>query len=62
MSFSDVAGCDGSRRELSELVDFLKDPDKFSAVGARCCLPRTHLQLHLPQQLYEDPMSPLQQR
>ncbi|EOD04811.1 ATP-dependent metalloprotease FtsH [Emiliania huxleyi CCMP1516] len=35
VSFSDVAGCDGSRRELSELVDFLKDPDKFSAVGAR---------------------------
>jgi len=35
VSFSDVAGCDGSRKELSELVDFLKDPDKFSAVGAR---------------------------
>ncbi|QGS67779.1 ATP-dependent zinc metalloprotease FtsH [Oceanobacillus sp. 143] len=33
--FTDVAGADEEKQELVEVVDFLKDPRKFSAVGAR---------------------------
>lgn len=33
--FSDVAGADEEKQELIEVVEFLKDPRKFSAVGAR---------------------------
>jgi len=33
--FRDVAGADEEKQELVEVVDFLKDPRKFSAVGAR---------------------------
>src|SRR5690625_1869592 len=33
--FSDVAGADEEKQELVEVVDFLKDPRKFTAVGAR---------------------------
>ena len=32
--FSDVAGYDGAKREISEVVDFLKEPDRYKAVGA----------------------------
>src|SRR5690625_5103583 len=32
--FSDVAGADEEKQELVEVVDFLKDPRKFSKVGA----------------------------
>ena len=35
VSFADVAGCDESKYELEEVVDFLKDPDKFNNVGAK---------------------------
>jgi cell division protease FtsH len=35
VSFADVAGCDESKYELQEVVDFLKDPDKFNNVGAK---------------------------
>lgn len=33
--FTDVAGVDEAKEELSEVVEFLRSPDKFAAVGAR---------------------------
>ena len=36
VTFADVAGCDASKLELEEVVEFLKSPDKFEAVGAQC--------------------------
>jgi cell division protease FtsH len=35
VTFSDVAGIDEAREELKELVDFLRDPEKYTAIGAR---------------------------
>lgn len=35
VKFSDVAGVDEAKRELEEVVDFLKNPDKYAKVGAR---------------------------
>jgi cell division protease FtsH len=35
ITFVDVAGVEEAKIELSEIVDFLKFPDKFTAVGAR---------------------------
>merc|ERR1719258_391900 len=35
VTFEDVAGCDGSKLELNEIVEFLKNPGKFSALGAK---------------------------
>ena len=32
--FSDVAGYNGAKREISEVVDFLKEPDRYKQVGA----------------------------
>ncbi len=35
MSFDDVAGADEAKEELEEIVDFLKSPDKYQALGAK---------------------------
>ena len=35
VTFADVAGCDESKEEVVELVDFLKDPQKFQKLGGR---------------------------
>ncbi|MCE5200940.1 MAG: ATP-dependent zinc metalloprotease FtsH [Synergistaceae bacterium] len=46
VTFADVAGCDESKEELSEVVQFLKEPDKFTKLGAR--VPRGVLLLGAP--------------
>lgn len=33
-TFADVAGCEESKQEVVEIVDFLKDPEKFTKLGA----------------------------
>ncbi len=35
VTFSDVAGVDEAKQELTEIVDFLKNPQKYKAMGAR---------------------------
>ena len=35
VTFTDVAGCDESKNELEEVVDFLKNPGRFINVGAK---------------------------
>ena len=35
ITFNDVAGVDEAKQELSEVVDFLKNPGKYKAMGAR---------------------------
>ncbi|MBU3614965.1 ATP-dependent zinc metalloprotease FtsH [Polynucleobacter sp. Latsch14-2] len=35
ITFADVAGCDEAKEEVFELVDFLKDPQKFQKLGGR---------------------------
>lgn len=34
-TFADVAGCDEAKEEVSELVDFLRDPSKFQKLGGK---------------------------
>ena len=34
VTFADVAGCEESKQEVVEVVDFLKDPEKFTKLGA----------------------------
>ena len=35
VTFDDVAGADEAKRELSEIVEFLREPEKFISLGAR---------------------------
>ena len=35
VTFADVAGCDEAKTELHEIIDFLKDPQKFARLGGR---------------------------
>ena len=35
ITFADVAGCDEAKEEVSELVEFLRDPTKFQKLGGR---------------------------
>jgi cell division protease FtsH len=34
-TFADIAGYDGVKQEIGEIVEFLRDPAKFSGIGAR---------------------------
>jgi cell division protease FtsH len=46
ITFADVAGCDEAKEEVSELVDFLRDPTKFQNLGGR--IPRGVLMVGSP--------------
>jgi cell division protease FtsH len=46
VTFSDVAGCDEAKEEVSEIVDFLRDPTKFQKLGGR--IPRGVLMVGPP--------------
>jgi len=46
ITFSDVAGCDEAKEEVKELVDFLRDPQKFQKLGGR--IPRGVLMVGPP--------------
>jgi cell division protease FtsH len=46
VSFADVAGCDEAKEEVSELVDFLRDPSKFQKLGGK--IPRGVLMVGSP--------------
>jgi cell division protease FtsH len=46
VTFSDVAGVDEAKEEVTELVDFLRDPDKFQNLGGK--IPRGVLMVGSP--------------
>lgn len=35
VTFNDVKGADEAKQELKEIVEFLKNPEKFSALGGK---------------------------
>ena len=45
-TFADVAGCDEAKEDVSELVDFLRDPTKFQKLGGK--IPRGVLMVGPP--------------
>ncbi len=45
-TFADVAGCDEAKEEVTELVEFLRDPSKFQKLGGR--IPRGVLMVGPP--------------
>ncbi|WP_454831713.1 ATP-dependent zinc metalloprotease FtsH [Pseudoxanthomonas wuyuanensis] len=46
VTFADVAGCDEAKEEVSELVEFLRDPSKFQKLGGK--IPRGVLMVGQP--------------
>ncbi len=46
VTFADVAGCEEAKDEVSELVDFLRDPSKFTKLGGK--IPRGVLMVGSP--------------
>ena len=46
VTFADVAGCEEAKEEVSELVDFLRDPSKYQKLGGR--IPRGVLMVGSP--------------
>ena len=46
VTFADVAGCDEAKEEVGELVDFLRDPSKFTKLGGK--IPRGILMVGQP--------------
>ena len=46
VTFADVAGCDEAKEEVSELVEFLRDPSRFTKLGGK--IPRGVLMVGSP--------------
>jgi cell division protease FtsH len=46
VTFADVAGCDEAKEEVSEIVDYLRDPSKYQSLGGR--MPRGILMVGSP--------------
>src|SRR5690606_25233688 len=44
--FDQIAGCEGAKRDLLEIIDYLKHPERFRALGAH--MPRGMLMMGPP--------------